>query len=73
MQLSTFCEWNFNQSLPNASGFPYRNSINGPYHDIDPSVGGSVKYAILGSYPCYENILLIAITSTTQQIVFYYY
>ena len=75
----TFCEWNFNQSLPNASGFPYRNSINGPYHDIDPSVGGSVKYAILGSYPCrtfvvnYENIPHFDCNNitTTQQIVFY--
>ena len=26
------------QSLPNSTGEPYRNSINGAYHDIDPSV-----------------------------------
>ena len=49
---NAFCEWNFSQSMPNINGEPYRNSINGPYHDLDPSVGGNVRYGVLGTYPC---------------------
>jgi hypothetical protein len=75
----TFCEWAFSQSMPNTNGFPYRNSINGAYHDIDPSIAGSIRYAILGSYPCrtfvvnYESIphFLCNNITTTQQIVIY--
>ena len=47
-----YCEWQFSQSIPNSTGEPYRNSINGAYHDIDPSLGGEIRYAILGEYPC---------------------
>ena len=73
------CAWGFNQSMPNSTGLPYRNSINGPYHDIDPSVAGNIKYAVLGSYPCrtfvvnYESIPHFACNNitTTQQIVLY--
>jgi gliding motility-associated-like protein len=28
------------------------NAIFGVYHDIDPSITGTMSYAILGSYPC---------------------
>ena len=38
--------------MPNTNNEPYRNSINGPYHDLDPSVGGDVRYGVLGTYPC---------------------
>ena len=60
---TTFCEWNFNASIP-APGPPgappsgiYNNSINGAYHDIDPSVGWTgaacdINYAVLGTAPC---------------------
>ncbi len=49
-----YCAWSFSVTCPNAgiissSTGPY---ILGPYHDIDPAVGGSMYYAILGSYPC---------------------
>ena len=46
------CEWEFTQSIPNTTGFPYRNSINGAYHDMDPSVGGSIWFDFEGVAPC---------------------
>ena len=57
---TTFCEWSFSASIP-APGPPpsgiYNNSINGAYHDIDPSVGWTgaacdINYAVLGTAPC---------------------
>ena len=30
------CDWPFSQSIPNSTGLPYRNTINGAYHDINP-------------------------------------
>jgi len=45
------CEWEFSTSCPSTALIPGGN-IFGPYHDIDPSVGGAMYYAILGSYPC---------------------
>lgn len=76
---NAWCEWAFSQSIPNPAGEPYRNSINGPYHDIDPSVGGNIRYAILGSYPCrtfvvnYESVPHFScneITSTSQIVLY---
>ncbi|MFA7081352.1 MAG: hypothetical protein WC135_01955, partial [Bacteroidales bacterium] len=56
-----FCAWNFFQqnAIPN-SGFIYKNSIYGPYHDIDFfAVGGigSMYFEILGDYPCRKVVL----------------
>lgn len=45
-----YCPWSFSATCPSSS-LP-TNSIFGVYHDIDPSVSGSLYYAILGSYPC---------------------
>jgi hypothetical protein len=45
-----FCPWSFTASIPNAI-LPL-NAIFGPYHDIDPSICGDAKYAILGTEPC---------------------
>ena len=45
------CAWAFDQQIPNAGGVPYQNSINGAYHDIDPSLGGEIRYAVLGDLP----------------------
>lgn len=42
--------WNFNQVCP-SNQLPV-NSIFMPYHDIDPSVCGSVRYQIYGEAPC---------------------
>ena len=74
-----YCDWQFSQSIPNSTGVPYRSSINGAYHDIDPSVAGNIRYAILGDYPCrtfvvsFDNIPHYQCNSeiTTQQIVLY--
>lgn len=48
----SFCEWDITGlgSLPSPG--LYTNSIMGPYHDIDPSLGGSLRYQISGSAPC---------------------
>ena len=46
------CEWN----TEGAGTFPttsmYTNCIMGPYQDIDPSLGGTIKYQIIGAAPC---------------------
>lgn len=44
------CPWQFNATCPSAA-LPI-NSIYGVYHDIDPNVCGSARYAILGAAPC---------------------
>ncbi len=65
----------------------YTNSIMGPYHDIDPSLGGTIKYQIIGTAPCrifvvsyyqvpmFDDIFLIGscwgTTEATHQIVLY--
>ena len=47
-----YCEWN----TEGAGTFPttsmYTNCIMGPYQDIDPSLGGTIKYQIIGTAPC---------------------
>jgi gliding motility-associated-like protein len=76
---SSYCAWGFSNTIPNTGGVPYRNAISGAYHDIDPSVGGNIKYGILGSYPCrtfvvnYYNVPHYSCNNiaTTQQIVIY--
>jgi hypothetical protein len=40
-----FSEWEFTNDLPNPALF--RNSIFGVYHDIDPSVGGTVGWELV--------------------------
>lgn len=45
-----YCPWAFTTTIPNTT-IPM-NAIYGVYHDIDPSVSGTMYYAILGSYPC---------------------
>jgi len=74
-----WCEWQFSNTIPNTS-IPYPNSINGAYHDLDPSIsGGDINYAVLGTYPCRTFVVNYASVphfscnniSTTQQIVLY--
>ncbi|MCX7744338.1 MAG: hypothetical protein N2167_07205, partial [Flavobacteriales bacterium] len=72
-----FCPWSYSASVPNPT-LPL-NSIFGAYHDIDPSVCGNIRYAILGAAPCrtfvvnFDNVCHYSCTSlkTTQQIVLY--
>lgn len=74
---STFCPWSFTASVPSPSLI--KNAIFGIYHDINPAVGGSIKYAVLGSYPCrtfvfnYDNVPHFRCNNlkTTSQMVIY--
>ncbi len=52
-QANNFCAWDLSQlgALPVNDQY-CNNSIMGPYHDIDPSLGGSLRYQITGAYPC---------------------
>lgn len=84
-----YCDWATtgipNPTLPSTS--LYTNSIMGVYHDIDPSLGGSIRYQITGTAPCrmfivswdavpmYDDIFLVGscwnIQEATHQIVLY--
>ena len=44
------CPWAFSASCPSSS-LP-QNAIFGVYHDIDPSVCGTVTYTLIGTAPC---------------------
>ncbi len=74
-----YCEWAFTGTLPGPD--IYNNSINGAYHDMDPSVGftADINYTVIGSVPCrtfiinYTNVPHFDCNNltTTQQIVLY--
>lgn len=58
----------------------YRNTVNGAFHDLDPSVGNpDINYSVLGSPPCrtfvvnFRNVPHFDCNNlrTTQQIVLY--
>ena len=51
-----FSPWAFVASIPtNVALFP--RSMIGLFHDIDPSIGGDVRYGVQGSYPCRKLVL----------------
>ena len=70
--------WSFTASCP-STALVNAGDIFGAYHDIDPSLGGTVKWYLLGSYPC--RIFVVSFnqvpqfsctnTQTTQMIVLY--
>ncbi|PKP04951.1 MAG: hypothetical protein CVU11_02065 [Bacteroidetes bacterium HGW-Bacteroidetes-6] len=74
---STYCPWSFTASVPSSSLI--MNSVFGVYQDIDPSVCGTIRYAVLGSYPCrtfvfnFNQVCHFSCTSltTTTQMVLY--
>ena len=43
--------WPFSANVP-STALTTGGNIFGPYHDIDPSVAGSVRYYLLGQAPC---------------------
>ncbi|MBX7242955.1 MAG: gliding motility-associated C-terminal domain-containing protein [Bacteroidia bacterium] len=47
-----YCQWGLTGVGPIPTANCPTNAIMGPYHDIDPGVGGSVTYQVLGSAPC---------------------
>jgi gliding motility-associated-like protein len=63
---NNFCAWSYDSPIPTPGPPPgiYNNSINGAFHDIDPSVSvfqlfppaiiypANINYAVLGSAPC---------------------
>lgn len=72
-----YCEWVIAQGIP---GNPdVLNSVLGPYHDIDPSVGGNIYWAQYGTAPCrvfvvsFVNVPMFSCNNliATQQIVLY--
>ena len=70
--------WLINNSIPTAvTGFP--RSMIGLFHDIDPTVGGTVRYGIIGNFPCRKAVISFSGVSqysctaqaSTFQIVLY--
>ncbi|MFL2569955.1 MAG: T9SS type A sorting domain-containing protein [Flavobacteriales bacterium] len=45
-----YSPWTINNAIPNAGQLP-ENAIMAPWHDIDPSVGGSVVFGTYGAAP----------------------
>ena len=70
--------WLINNSIPTAvTGFP--RSMIGLFHDIDPTVVGTVRYGIIGNFPCRKAVISFSGVSqysctaqaSTFQIVLY--
>lgn len=76
-QASGFCPWAINNAIP-SNALP-TNSIMLPYHDIDPSVNGIIRWDTLGQAPCrifvvsYFQVAMFSCTQlqATQQVVLY--
>lgn len=76
-EANQYCSWSFSNSLPSTS--LYTNAIFGAYHDIDPSVCGTFRYGVVGSYPCrsfvmnFDHICHFSCNSlqSTLQVVLY--
>lgn len=53
------CEWSIRVPLPNSTHF--RNSIMGPYYDINfayiGNTGGGMRFQVVGDYPCRRLVL----------------
>lgn len=49
---NTFNSWNITGPIPSATPADLRNSIMGPWHDMDPTNQGFIYYNIIGTYPC---------------------
>ena len=72
-----YSAWWFNDSIPSSNLF--LNAIFGPYHDMDPSLGGEVAWELVGTAPCrmlvvsFNEVPLYSCTSVTStfQIVLY--
>ncbi|MFH0864986.1 MAG: PKD domain-containing protein [Bacteroidota bacterium] len=76
-----YCAWSYTVSCPDPSIISGSTGpfILGPFHDIDPGVGGAIYEAVLGSYPCrtfvvnYNVVPMFSCNSliATHQIVLY--
>lgn len=53
---NNFSPWSFNALIPtNVANFP--RPMMGLYHDIDPSIGGVVRYGVIGTSP-YRKLII---------------
>lgn len=67
------------EAIPTTSGSTPKNCIMGPWHDLNPSVGGSIKTQLLGVAPyrrlvvTWESMPFFSCTGTynTQQIIIF--
>lgn len=82
-----YCQWNTTTGGTFPTNGMYTNVIMGAYHDIDPTLGGTIKYQIIGSAPCrifvvswnnvpmYDDVFLIGscwnVPKATHQIAIY--
>lgn len=48
---NAFHPWSFTASVP-STALTNAGDIMGPYHDIDPSVAGTVRWYLVGTAPC---------------------
>ena len=72
-----YCQWPINTPVP--SGANPMNTIMGPWQDLYPPAGGTIKYTTYGTAPCrrfvvsWNQLPMYACTSTlcTQQITIY--
>lgn len=66
-------------AIPSTAGTVPKNCIMGPWHDLNPSLGGSIRYQTLGTAPnrrlvvSYQTVPFFSCTGTfnTQQIILY--
>lgn len=75
---ATTSTWVITNPVPDASGASPRNCIMGPWHDINPGVGGTVRYQVYGTTPCRRLVvswnavpMYSCGTPATQQIAIY--
>lgn len=83
----TYCTWSTTASGTFPTTNMYKNVIMGVYHDIDPSMGGTIKYQLIGTAPCrmfiiswsdvkmYDDVFLVGdcwgVPKATHQIAIY--
>jgi large repetitive protein len=73
-----FNPWSYNVNAPSGT-LTAAGDVFGPYHDIDPSLGGTVKWYLLGTAPCriyavvFNNVPMFSCTtvSASHMIVIY--
>lgn len=49
--------WQINNGIPSATPGDLTNCIMGPWHDMDPTNQGQIRYSITGTYPCRQFII----------------
>jgi gliding motility-associated-like protein len=75
-QAGGYCQWPINAAVPTPAN--PMNSIMGPWHDLNPGLGGSIRYATYGTAPCRRFVvswnavpMFSCGTPVTQQLVLY--